>query len=406
MIDLRSGDRPAIRSVAGAGTWVIRHGSARRPAGPLSYVADMMAGVPAAPSVLIALGDEPAADRVVYRSMSSVSPISPRRTYEAASWKAAQFPIRSVRWLERDGSGVARLASGAMLDAASASDAKPPTRPRLLPLLARLSVRLLRVAATRLLRSETWFVATRPRRDGSLPRDLGGFEAIAAPAGHFYADPFVLTVGRPHLPVRRGLAAGDAARRHQRAGLGSDGRPRGPARRVLERPYHLSYPFVFEHRDQTYLVPESSADQTIELYRAVALPDRWEPLGPIVRDVRAIDPTVLEHDGRLWLFAGVAMPGASPWDELWLWSAPTLDGPWVAHPANPIVSDARSARPAGRILAARRRAVPPVPGLRPDLWAAHRHQPDRRAQPDRLPRDAGRDDRAAGHPGPVPDPWL
>ena len=193
-------------------------------------------------------------------------------------------------------------------------------------------------------------MATRPRRDGSLPRDLGGFEAIAAPAGHFYADPFVLASGdHTYLYVEDWLPE------TQRGAIsvlevGSDGRPRGRARRVLERPYHLSYPFVFEHGDQTYLVPESSADQTVELYRGVALPDRWEPLGPILRDIRAIDPTVLEHDGRLWLFAGVAMPGASPWDELWLWSAPTLDGPWVAHPANPIVSDARSARPAGRIL--------------------------------------------------------
>src|SRR5205823_5942327 len=36
-------------------------------------------------------------------------------------------------------------------------------------------------------------------------------------------------------------------------------------------------------------------------------------------------------------------------DELSLFMADALDGPWRAHPANPIVSDVRSARPAGRI---------------------------------------------------------
>ena len=347
LVDLRSEDGPAVRSVAHAGTWLIRHGSDRRPAGPLSYVTDVVAGSPAAPVVLIALGDEAAADRLVYRSMSSVSPISLRRTYDPASWKAAHFPIRSMRWLERDPAGFARLSGEAERD--QDDRARPPTA-RFIPFLARISIRILRVAASRLARHEAWFVATRPSTDTPLPRDLRGFEAIAAPAGHFYADPFVLTSdGRTYLYVEDWLP-------ETRRGaisvleLGPDGRPRGSPRRALERPYHLSYPFVFEHGGQAYLLPETSENGTVELYRATGLPDRWEPLGPIIHDIRALDPTVLEHAGRLWLFAGVAMPGASPWDELWLWSAPSIDGPWLEHPGNPIISDARSARPAGRIL--------------------------------------------------------
>lgn len=349
IVDLRSRDGPAIRSVAPGGTWVIRHGSDQRPAGPLSYVADVVAGAPAAPAVLIIEGDAPAADRVAYRSISSVSPISLGRTYDSACWKAARFPIRVIARLERDVSGVARLPEDPTLDPADANAIRAPT-PRLLPFLTRISIRLLRATLTRLVRHEAWFVATRSRQDGSIPHDLSGFEAVIPPAGHFYADPFLLSsAGRTFLFVEDWLP-------ETRRGaisvleLGPAGRPEGAPRRVLERPYHLSYPFVFERDGQTYLLPETSANGTIELYRAVALPDAWEPLGPLIRDVRALDPTLLEHAGRLWLFAGVAMPGASPSDELWLWSARTLDGPWIEHPANPIVSDARSARPAGRIL--------------------------------------------------------
>jgi hypothetical protein len=51
----------------------------------------------------------------------------------------------------------------------------------------------------------------------------------------------------------------------------------------------------------------------------------------------------------LWLFANVKEYGAPYSDELCLFFADSLDGPWTPHPENPIVSDVRSARPAGRI---------------------------------------------------------
>ncbi len=35
---------------------------------------------------------------------------------------------------------------------------------------------------------------------------------------------------------------------------------------VLERPYHLSYPFLFEYQGAWYLLPESAANRTIELW--------------------------------------------------------------------------------------------------------------------------------------------
>jgi hypothetical protein len=63
----------------------------------------------------------------------------------------------------------------------------------------------------------------------------------------------------------------------------------------------------------------------------------------------ASDATLLDHDGRLWLFVGVAAEHATMLDELHLFIADSLSGEWRAHPGNPIVSDVRCARPAGAI---------------------------------------------------------
>src|SRR5690606_9233249 len=63
------------------------------------------------------------------------------------------------------------------------------------------------------------------------------------------------------------------------------------------------------------------------------------------------DATLLEHAGHWWMFVTlVENSGASTSDELFLFHADhPLSDHWLPHPANPIVSDVRRARPAGPI---------------------------------------------------------
>jgi hypothetical protein len=118
---------------------------------------------------------------------------------------------------------------------------------------------------------------------------------------------------------------------------------------IIERPYHLSYPHVFNWRGDYYLVPESKQNGTIEVYRCTQFPYRWELATVLMDNVAAVDATLLEHGGRWWLFANmVENAGASSWDELFLFSADSpLSRQWTPHPLNPIVSDVKRARPAG-----------------------------------------------------------
>ncbi len=118
---------------------------------------------------------------------------------------------------------------------------------------------------------------------------------------------------------------------------------------ALERPYHLSYPFIFEHGGGTYMIPETASQRVIELYRCTHWPDQWELSGTLMKNVYAVDTTLFEHGGRWWLFANMMTEkGASSWDELHLFfSDDPLSSNWTAHPLNPIISDARIARPAG-----------------------------------------------------------
>lgn len=102
--------------------------------------------------------------------------------------------------------------------------------------------------------------------------------------------------------------------------------------KVLERPFHLSYPYVFEHDGRMLMVPESADNRTVDLYVATGFPRVWEPLRSLVRDVNGADATVYFDGSLWWMFLCVGEFGAAPWDELFLYYAQNPEGPWEAHP--------------------------------------------------------------------------
>ena len=196
-----------------------------------------------------------------------------------------------------------------------------------------------------------WNIAL--RRDELPPDirhfDLAAYQPLPIDPEIFYADPFVVERdGRAWLfaeafPYETGKGIIVCAE------LDRDGHA-APFRTVLERPWHLSYPFVFDHGGETWLAPEGSRHGGVELYRATAFPWDWTLAHHLLPDWPLVDVTIFDHEGRLWLLAGAASPGGSDWDELFAWHAPALEGPWTPHRLNPIKSDCRSARPGGRVL--------------------------------------------------------
>ena len=116
---------------------------------------------------------------------------------------------------------------------------------------------------------------------------------------------------------------------------------------VLSEPFHLSYPCVFAHDGEVFMVPETLDASAVRLYRADPFPTRWVLVAPLI-DRRLADPTPFRFDGRWWMFA---CPAPSGHDALSLFCAEVLTGPWREHPASPLITGDRSrARPGGRVL--------------------------------------------------------
>ena len=258
------------------------------------------------------------------------------------------------RWADLIALAVRTLEGGSALE-----PAKPPLGPSTMGPLALSAAALSRIGARitdrlrRLSGGQTaWRIAWRRTGPGEGLRDrlawLGGDYAVLPDDGaRYYADPFLFThqdrtwLFCEEFPYATGRGLLSVLE------LGPEG-VQGVPRPVLEQDCHLSYPQVFAHEGQVFMIPETSGRGTIELWRAEQLPDRWEKLATMVTGVCAADVTLIRHGGLWWLFAALSEPGHSSWDTLGLFHAPRLEGPWTPHGANPAVIDARSARPAGR----------------------------------------------------------
>lgn len=125
--------------------------------------------------------------------------------------------------------------------------------------------------------------------------------------------------------------------------------PSGSAQCVLEEPWHLSYPFVFNWDGEMWMIPEGAASRSLTLYRAAPFPYRWIREATLLDDISIADATFLTFEGRYWLIGTVESSGGTSAD-LCLFHSTSLFGPWQPHRDNPVLQDPRVARSAGPII--------------------------------------------------------
>lgn len=165
--------------------------------------------------------------------------------------------------------------------------------------------------------------------------------------GRFLADPFVVAYrGADYLFAEDLIDGGPKGRIV--AGRLPDVTQSVHLEPVLTEAHHLSFPFVFEHEGDMFMMPEGGTSGSLSVYRAAEFPTRWEKFRDVMEHTRAFDPAIVEHAGRFWLFCTIAPSVGSTWDEISIFHGPSPFGPWTPHALNPVKSDVRGARMAGR----------------------------------------------------------
>lgn len=124
---------------------------------------------------------------------------------------------------------------------------------------------------------------------------------------------------------------------------------------ALKENTHLSYPYIFKCGDEYCMTPESYHLGAVRLYRAIDFPNKWVFVKNLIEG-EFVDPSIYFDDKtNFWyLFAGECRSSncrPSEINNLHLYFAKDLLGPWKEHPMSPIVKkNGDIARPGGRII--------------------------------------------------------
>ncbi|MBC7641843.1 MAG: hypothetical protein H7174_05820 [Flavobacterium sp.] len=120
---------------------------------------------------------------------------------------------------------------------------------------------------------------------------------------------------------------------------------------IINQEFHLSFPNVFKIDNSFYMIPESSANNSLDLYKCYNFPDDWRHEKILMANISLIDPVILFHNNLYWIFANKIEEFEHDNNErLYLYYSDDLfSEKWHTHQQNPVVNDASLARNAGKI---------------------------------------------------------
>ena len=256
-------------------------------------------------TVRLAAGEEP---RIAAQNSTRTEPLSIARNRERVLARATGLAARALRDAQRYGRG--------WLEQCRATAERGPTRISSIKALKTLARNRGASLVSSLKYAQQGFIAHRPA-NGPITPALEGFTRLPGS----WRAPF---------------AAGRHIFFEERGRIGVFGPGTEPV--ML---FEGAFPSVVEEQGVRYLLTSDA-----RLYRCVEFPRKWEFHRQLVEFCR--HATLHRAAERWWLFATGTKEDAGD-DELNLFHATKLTGPWIPHARNPVKADARGAQPAGRL---------------------------------------------------------
>ena len=326
----------SFHNIAKHGVWSLHHGDNLKYLGGPSCFWEIVNGDPLTGSTLQILSEELADGKVIYRSYAHTFGFSLQKNRNHVYWKTARFIGRKLNDLYEKGpvalTGETLAPVGPIY--------RRPKNIKMFPLLFKLLSRWPGFVYGYFFTANRWRIGYQFQTDP--------IQILKPPLGYAWADPFPIERNGEYFIFFEEYFRFFGKGHISCITLSKDGKRPKPVR-VLERDFHLSYPFVFEFKDETFMVPEMSASGRIDLFKATHFPYEWKFEKTLIENVRGADATLFEKDGTWWMFVNLSENGAVNWDEVYLYHAKTPLGEWTLFSKSPIKSDVRSARSAGQV---------------------------------------------------------
>lgn len=194
---------------------------------------------------------------------------------------------------------------------------------------------------------EAWWCAVRVNKDDKtclLNNTEDCFHVMPNTYRYWTADPFLFRHGEKYYVF---FEVFDRLKRKGLLGYREilSEKKFGEIHVIYEADYHLSYPFIFEKDGDIYIMPESNKGNELFLLKCISFPDRWEKTR-VLADIKVADTTLFTFDGVDY-YLTEKVDDSNCFDRLDLYFE--QDGDLTECAANPVKSDAATARCAGKV---------------------------------------------------------
>jgi len=302
-------------------------------------------------SILYILNKHASFGKVLYKSWIQTYPLSPARNRNRCFWESSSFLPRQIELLYRLGetgffTEVEKY--NLMPTGDNYKQYDSPSNLTVLWIYLNLFIRNIFEFFMRSFFLDQWYLLFEINSHSSF--SFSSFKEIMPPKDRFWADPHLIQRDDKYYIFIEELIYKKRKAHISVMEMDRNGHCKEPIQ-ILSKDYHLSYPFVFEWNDNYYMIPETSEKRTIELYECINFPYEWKFRMNLMENVIAADTTLFYDQEKWWLFTGITEnEGTFPLVELFLfYSEELFTKDWTPHPLNPVISDVKKARPAGRI---------------------------------------------------------
>ncbi len=341
--------RGKILNIPKYGVWSYHHDDNSRVRGGPPGFWEVFLNIPTTGSILQILSNKLDGGKVIYRSYASTDKWSVVRNKNNYYSKSKLFIMRKLRELHATGNVEENNNTNNKLGYYSYPLYRKPKNALMIKLMMSKIVHYMFYRLSYLTCRDQWVLYYKIKKKINKPYEvMYQYKPIFPPKDRFYADPFVVYKDDKYY-----IFIEEFVYKNKRAHISViEMDPKGNYSNpypVLDTGYHMSYPYIFTYDGTYYMIPETRLKRSVELYKCTSFPDKWELYKILFDDVDATDTTIAKIGDKYWLFVTLGVQDTKVTDELFVFFSDTPLGPWRSHPKNPVVSDARRARPAGKI---------------------------------------------------------
>lgn len=171
---------------------------------------------------------------------------------------------------------------------------------------------------------------------------------IINPKNRWFADPFVIKKKKFHY-----IFFEDYSLKNKKGSISCvriDQKNKSKHfRNIVKENFHLSFPFIFNYKKNYFMVPESSKNNSVRIYKCIKFPDKWRFVKKIIKNVDLVDPIIFKWKAD-WILIASKSENEFLYNKLCVYITKNpLSTNWKPLDSNPIIESNILGRNAGLI---------------------------------------------------------